>query len=270
MQNLARKPGAIQLLRWLGLQWPAYCFVCSSRSAHGLDLCAACLAHFPGLICRDVVQSAGEFAFRQGEFRAPTCGYSTLCVQCGHCWPGSEPRHVCPLCASRTSPFARIVVPFRYAWPVDRLIHQLKYQQRRNHARVLGVLLARQATVSAPRLPDMLLPVPMHSARLRERGFNQAADIARWCGRELNVRVQKNRASRILDTGALVGLSRAEREHRIRGAFTVSERVAGQRIAIVDDVLTTGATASELARELYDTGAAEVELWVIARTAAEP
>jgi ComF family protein len=160
-------------------------------------------------------------------------------------------------------------VPFRYAWPVDCLIHQLKYRKQGNHARVLGVLLARMAADSSPRLPDILLPVPMHSARLRERGFNHAADIARWCGSELHVEVRASWASRILDTGALAGLSRAEREHRIRGAFAVSERVAGLRIAIVDDVLTTGATASELARELYDTGAAEVELWVIARTAAE-
>ena len=106
----------------------------------------------------------------------------------------------------------------------------------------------------------------MHAARLAQRGFNHAADIARFAASRLNLPWSDELAERIEDTGSLAGLSRAEREHRIRGAFAVSDRVADQHIVIVDDVLTTGATSGELARELYDTGAATVELWVVART----
>ena len=115
-------------------------------------------------------------------------------------------------------------------------------------------------------MPDCIVPVPMHRSRLRQRGFNQAAELAHWCARELDLMSLPDSAARIADTGSLASLSRAERQLCIRGAFSVDANLADQHVAIVDDVLTTGATSGELARELYDTGVAEVSLWVIART----
>ena len=110
--------------------------------------------------------------------------------------------------------------------------------------------------------------MPLHASRLRERGFNQAQDIARWCGQVLGIGVQAGWVSRIVDTGALAGLSRMERQHRILGAFRANDALAGRRVAIIDDVLTTGASARELAREIYDSGADSVEVWVLARTSS--
>ena len=119
---------------------------------------------------------------------------------------------------------------------------------------------ARATDRPAP-APDCLLAVPTHPTRLAARGFDHGADLARWTGRAAGVPGALDAARRIEDTGSLAELSRAERSVRIRGAFRVSEAVHGRRVALVDDVLTTGATAGELARECHDTGAASVELW---------
>lgn len=194
----------------------------------------------------------------------------TLCRQCGERFAGCLPGGSCAVCAVHTSAFARLVVPWRYEFPLDQLIRHMKYRDERVLARVFGTLLAREARgdfASAHPLPDCLLAVPSRAAR-RERGFDHAAALAHWCARELALPDRSALAARIVDTGALAGLSRAARQDRVRGAFRVDGAVYGQRVAIVDDVLTSGATATELARELYDTGAASVELWVLARTPA--
>lgn len=159
---------------------------------------------------------------------------------------------------------------WRYAAPVDEWVAALKHHDRQPLARVFGEAMARQAALRSGQRcsPQLLLPVPLHPDRLRRRGFNQAERIAHWAGRALRLPVRAGAARRILDTGSLAERSRAERQLAIRGAFTVEPSLAGRRLAIVDDVLTTGATAGELARECLDTGAAAVELWVVARTAA--
>lgn len=164
--------------------------------------------------------------------------------------------------------FFRIIAPYRYEFPIDHIIGRMKYGQRRVFGRVLGELLAKSVSTSDP-LPDILIPVPLYATRQIERGFNQAGDIAQWCANELNLQYQPWLASRVFDTGSLAGLSKAARQLRILGAFNASPEVNGCRIAIIDDVLTTGATARELARELYDTGALSVELWVLARTSID-
>ncbi len=161
-----------------------------------------------------------------------------------------------------------MVIPFRYAHPIDRLVTGLKYGGRVSYGRVLGNLLADEVQRTGVTLPDGLLPMPMHQSRYKQRGFNQAQELALWCGSRLGVRVQNHWAERHVDTPALAGLSKASRELEIRGAFQADTKVEGQHIAIVDDVLTTGASSTELARELYDTGAKSVSLWVLARTAS--
>ena len=225
----------------VGAAWPPACVVCHRAGSAGLDLCRGCRACLPALVDAD-----GRLCPHCGELVAETAGD-------------------CAACATRLSPFARLVVPWRYAFPLDGLIRQMKYREERVLARVLGTLLAREA--AGPPLPDLLVAVPSRSVR-REAGFDHAAALARWCARELAVGDGSALATRVLDTGALAGLSRAARQERIRGAFRVDEAVAGRHVAIVDDVLTSGATSTELARELYDTGAASVELWVLARTPA--
>lgn len=237
--------------------WTSSCLVCHRQGCCHLDLCAACWHHLPRL--------------SQGTSDQRT----TLCLQCGLAFASEADRLYCQHCVNHTSPYARVVAPFRYAFPLDRLIQRMKYQNQQELARVLGGLLAMevmrglQSRIELPAgLPNFILPVPMHKTRLTARGFNQAADIARWCARELKLPNKAGWAQRVVDTGSLAGLSRAERQTRIRGAFNVHAAVADQHIAIVDDVLTTGATTGELTRELLDSGAASVQLWVLARTEA--
>lgn len=229
----------------------AECVICGRSGDYSLDLCDDC-----------------ESLLQHCLHTEASGRVSHLCLTCGEELPGSGDDR-CDDCSRCNSAFTRIVAPYRYAFPLDRLLHSQKYGGKRVLGRIWGVLLAnsvRAVTPAGQALPTRLIPVPLHADRRQMRGYNQSADIARWCARELGLKSASHAVSRVFDTGSLAGLSRAERQYRILGAFRADDSVAGQHLAIVDDVLTTGSTTRELARELYDTGAASVELWVLART----
>lgn len=230
------------------------CAICARAGGNDLDLCDDC----ESLLHRCVIEDPSGYVYG-------------LCLGCGAELAGPDSELCCTECDGSTAPFTRIVAPYRYEFPFDRLIQSLKYRDQRVLGRVFGTLLARAVRLRATAggaLPTQLIPVPLHASRLRERGYNQSADIARWCAYELGIESRSRAASREYDTGSLAGLTRAERQHRILGAFRAQAQVADRHVAIVDDVLTTGSTGRELARELYDTGAASVELWVLARTSS--
>ena len=237
------------------LRFDTYCTFCARRGQSGIDLCGACHAQFKSRLLTD--ESGVSNILCTG------CGVECTLLE-------ASDADFCQDCSVQAGKFlSRIVAPYRYAYPLNRLIKRLKYGNDRQLARVLGTLLAKSVqTQSRGALPEVLIPMPLHASRLSERGFNQAQDIARWCGHNLGIEVSANLASRLVDTGSLAGLSRAERQHRILGAFRASDMLADKHVAIVDDVLTTGASGRELAREIYDSGAASVELWVLARTSS--
>ena len=249
------------------------CSLCFGHSPPSIDICDACesllhrLVHTnrAGLKTQVCLQCGVETPVKQPQQdsaprAAQSPGYRSL--------PGTGS---CSACMDRWPLFERIVAPYRYHFPLDRLIHDLKYRNQRSLARVFGALLARSVRLQGDEvpMPDYLIPVPLHPKRRASRGYNQAHQIARWCACDLRLRCRPGAAHRIVDTESLAGLSRSERQYRILGAFRATSVVAGKRVAIVDDVLTTGATAGELARELYDTGAESVELWVLARTSSD-
>ena len=118
-------------------------------------------------------------------------------------------------------------------------------------------------------LPDFIAPMPLHPARLRERGFNQALEIARRVSNKSGIALLPGACKRIKDTPPQTGLPWREREKNIRGAFACELDLTGQHIAVLDDVMTTGATLNELARVLRKRGATEVSAWVVARTLRE-
>lgn len=229
---------------------PQFCCFCHQKTASGRDLCKYCQSYLPK-ISQETSNSG-----------------STLCLQCGWQWPSIDKRSECVHCAKYQSVVRQIICPFRYDFPIDQLIGRLKYHQHLPTGRLLGSLLAQQVSNEADSsdYPDWLLPVPLNHQRYMQRGFNHALEIAQSCGTELGIPVAANMAGRHFDTGSLVGLSRAERAMRIRGAFWVSEQLRGARVAIVDDVLTSGATSGELATELFDSGVSDIQLWVVART----
>ena len=152
-------------------------------------------------------------------------------------------------------------------------LHAFKFRGKRAVARPLGDLLAEAgAGYPGARGAGLLVPVPLYPDRERERGFNQAALLAERLGRLWGVAVAANALERTAATPAQTGLSGEERRRNVRGAFAVPRpaRVAGRRVLLVDDVLTTGATADACARALRRAGAAEVGVLTVARAIAGP
>jgi ComF family protein len=218
---------------------PPRCVLCGGKGQPPcLDLCADCDAALP------VARS-----------RCARCG-AGLVAQ-----PGAA---VCAACASDPPPYARCVAAFRYASPVDSLVQALKYRRQLTSSRVLGELLARALAADAG-MVDAILPVPLHPLRHAERGFNQATEIARWVARRLDVRCGERLAARVREGPRQVGLPAAQRRSNLRGAFVADrDLVRGRRIAVLDDVLTTGSTATALTEALLDAGAARVVVWCVA------
>jgi len=175
----------------------------------------------------------------------------------------SEP--FCGSCLTRAPPFARAVAPFRYAYPLDYLIRRFKYHGALAHGRVLGTLLAQRLPQDGSAWPALIVPMPLHRARHRERGFNQAAELARPVGAMLGIRVDPGLCMRQRATEDQTLLSASERRRNVRGAFALTRTPDVEHVAIVDDVLTTLSTAAELARTLRRAGVATVEVWAIAR-----
>ena len=154
---------------------------------------------------------------------------------------------------------------FRYATPVDRLIQNLKYHGRLELSRVFGGYLVQHLMILDDPLPDVIVPVPLHASRLRERGYNQSLEIARFVAKRLRVPIERGQARRIRPTAPQAELTRDERKKNVHGAFTSSTAFAGQRVAIVDDVMTSGHTVNALAESLLQSGARDVRVWVVAR-----
>jgi ComF family protein len=154
-----------------------------------------------------------------------------------------------------------------YAFPVDGLVQALKYRHRLAIAHCLGRLLA-EVVGEAPR-PDLVAAVPLGPQRLAERGFNQSLEIARVAARMLDLPLAREACRRVRDTPPQAALAFRERAKNVRRAFVCDLDLTGKRVALVDDVLTTGASLNECARALKKGGAAEVLGWVAARTLLE-
>ncbi len=187
------------------------------------------------------------------------------CSGCAIPLPPETSATLCPRCQKNPSPLDGCQALFGYLDPVAQWIQQLKFQQDLTAARLLGELLAQRIPANNNDRPVSLLPVPLHSARLRTRGYNQSLEIARPLTRKgytLKLDVcRKHKA-----TAAQSDLPARKRRHNVRGAFSVTRSLLGEHFLLVDDVLTTGATLNELARTLKNAGAERVEAWVIART----
>jgi ComF family protein len=154
---------------------------------------------------------------------------------------------------------------FDYRPPVDRWIQDLKFAQDLATAHLLGELLAGKVAVDSREKPAMVLPVPLHRKRLAERGYNQSLEIARSLS-ENGYRLDAGCCQRHKATAAQSDLPAGARKKNVRNAFSVSRRLEGGCVLLIDDVMTTGATLNELARTLKKAGAERVEAWVIART----
>jgi ComF family protein len=173
--------------------------------------------------------------------------------------PALRPRR-CKPCRLRAPPFALASAPWLHGGALAEAIHRLKYEGRCELARPLGVLFEGCAR---PRC-DALVPIPLHPRRLRERGFDQARMLADAASSRFGLPVSALLV-RVRETGQQVGRDRVARERNVRGAFAADAKVRGLRVCLVDDVLTTGATAAAAAAALLQAGAARVEVRTLAR-----
>lgn len=217
--------------------YPPRCLLCGTEGDAGRDLCHDCyhdLPHnpFSCLLCA-LPLAGGEAGL------------------CGHCL-----KHP-PL-------FDGSLIPFRYAAPLDHLLLGLKFNRQLLNARLLGGLMAEAIAVRGEVLPDCIVPVPLHPSRLRERGYNQALELARPVTRALGIPLAPQLVRRDKATEAQSRLEQGARRRNIRGAFSVLGELPGH-IAILDDVVTTGSTVNELARVLRKGGARRVVVWACAR-----
>ena len=211
------------------------CVLCGCMSRDGL-WCAACDRALPYL----------EAA------HCPSCALPT---------PAGE---VCGQCLKRPPLLARTTAVFGYAFPLDKLIQAMKYREQLALAHAFAGKLARR--IDRTDLPDCIIPMPLHPAKLRQRGFNQSQLLAAGVARGLGLELLPHACRRVRDTPPQSALPWKERKKNMRNAFCCDTDLTGRRVALVDDVLTTGASLNALAEAVQKRGAAEISAWVVART----
>jgi ComF family protein len=228
---------------------PGQCLLCADalRDSSLANLCGGCLYDLP-------------YANRQNRCRICSLDLISSGDYCGQCL--HQPPN-----------FSRSYIPFAYQYPLDRIIHSFKYRHHLASGELLGKLLADYLDHCAQeepewQAPDVVIPTPMHWQRRWRRGFNQADMLARPLAARLKIPLATRLIRRCKSATAQQGLSRDQRQKNLRNAFAINqpEQILGKRIALVDDVVTTTATMRELSRLLRNAGAADVQVWALART----
>ena len=215
------------------------CYLC--RGASGDALCTPCSAELPYL----------------GRPRCPGCGLPTT--------EGT----LCGRCLGEPPAFDATIAVFAYAFPADVLVQGLKFRSELALARLLADELYAEVCAAAAATVDLIIPVPLHDLRLRERGYNQSMEIARVIASRLDIPLAADACARVRNTAAQLDLPWKARHENVRGAFSCRQALDGKTVAVVDDVMTTGATLGEVAATLKKFGAARVVNWVVARTPAD-
>ncbi|WP_297325190.1 ComF family protein [Nitrosomonas sp.] len=214
------------------------CVLCGT--AANQDVCNPCMTHLPQL----------------PDNHCPIC-----------LWPVPT-AEICGACLKKPPAFTRTIAALRYTFPIDALIQSFKYQANLAIAPILADLLIKKLTAIETRA-DVIIPMPLHPIRLRERGFNQAMEISRYISKHMGIMILPDSCSRIKHTLPQTGLPWKDRQKNIHKAFSCKIDLSGKHVAVVDDVMTTGATLNELAKTLHQQGAAEISNWVVARTLSE-
>lgn len=210
---------------------------------------------WPCELCGDPAGTAGLCP----PCRADLPWIHSACRGCAR--PLPEPA-LCAECAARPRPWSAVVAPLAWRFPVDALVARFKYAGALHFGALLGRLLA--ARCAGCRV-DGIVPMPLHRARLAERGFNQAMELGRPLAASLGVPLLDGLAHRIVATPPQAGLPAVQRRRNLVGAFAADSGARSLRLAIVDDVFTTGSTAEGLAQALLGAGAVQVEVWTVAR-----
>lgn len=218
---------------------PQDCQLCGTAAS--ATICTACVRDLP-------------FRLRQG---------CTCCGQMGD--EQSLEGETCGDCLAVPPKFDVTQSAFLYAFPLDKLMQSFKFNANLALLDLFVDHFVSTLKNNVATMPDVIIPMPLAKKRLATRGFNQSALLAREIGKRLNVKVESHGLLRVRETPPQAGLNRSARLKNMKGAFDCAQNLSGLRIALVDDVMTTGATMSDAARALKKQGAAIVDAWVIAR-----
>lgn len=224
------------------LRLSANCLLCEAPADH-LPLCSGCLQDLPWNL--------------------------HACERCAI--PLPEELLLCGECRPRPPPQQYTVAPLRYVFPADSLIAGLKYHRQLAHTSVLSQLLLEAIQAADRPLPQLILPVPLHPLRLAERGYNQALEIARPLARALGLPLETRLLTRQRHTTAQRTLNAEARHHNLQQVFALDQKRLASlgypaHIAIIDDVMTTGATVGAMASLLQRHGVTDIDVWCVART----
>lgn len=220
----------------LQLALPPRCLLCGASGQPQLDLCRGCARDLPRNHC--------------------------VCARCA--LPLPQPAATCGACQRRPPPWAIAWAPFRYAWPLNLLETRFKFSASLACGRTLAA--AWIAAGPPPLRPGCIIPVPLHARRLRERGYNQALELARPLARAWRLPLRADALRRVRATPAQSALDAAARRRNLRGAFAATAADLPAHVALLDDVMTTGATLAACARTLRRAGVRRVDVWALART----
>ena len=223
--------------------FPKHCLLCLSVTQSEHSLCSACEKDLPKndshcLICSSPLAITTKISKR---------------LVCGNC--------------QKKPPFYNTsLIPYLYASPIKQLITQFKFHRTLSYAPLLAQSFLNASLRANRRLPDCIIPAPLHKERLHERGFNQALELARIISKQLSIPLNYSLCVRKKATPFQSGLSAKQRKRNLKNAFSVIKTPEYRHVAIFDDVVTTGSTVNELAKQLKNAGVEIVEVWAIART----
>jgi ComF family protein len=229
-----KKIGLMKVINWLNQQWlPQSCFLCGDTSTQ--PICAPCLA----------------------DLSAPV-------PRCSCCAKPMSEVAICEECQSQPPPYTHIQTIFSYNHPVGQLIIAAKYRQDLVVLKFLGELMG-QRLITQPR-PQVLIPVPLHLSRLRQRGYNQSLELAKVISKHTGIPIANQACKRIKNTLPQTTLSGKQRQNNVKDAFKLIKIAPDwQHIALIDDVVTTSSTITQLAQIFKQAGVFRIDAWCCAR-----
>ena len=218
---------------------PYTCILCNSLSDQRIDLCS--------------------YYFNNLPF------YPTSCIKCGK--PITKIASQCGQCLKSPPQFNNTHILFQYKPPITKLLKRLKFNQNLTNAKVLGELLAKYVAIKYANLkfPNVLLPIPLHPKRIKQRGFNQTIELARPIAKLLKIPIEYKFCHRVRETLPQTMLPAHARRKNLQNAFYINANLTGMHIAVIEDVITTGSTIKSFCQALKQAGAHKIDIWCIAR-----
>ncbi len=225
----------------LNFFFPPTCSICKITSDTSINLCSNC----------------------KNNMKINSC----CCDICGEPLSNNtQDKIICGKCLNLTPYFDHVFSPFIYENNISQIIQQLKYGRKLANSHILAEVFLSELRNATEIMPEALIPVPIHKSKIKKRGYNQSIEIFHHVAKQLHIPFEKTCCQKIKNTDSQSTLSAKERQNNIKNSFKIIKPVNYKHVAIVDDVITTGATANELSRLIKQHGVARVDIWACARS----